>query len=78
MARNSLNSKDSSIWEGRPELDHTEVVEEAEAPPEPPGLESADDYWSRLVSSEENPGWLWDPGEEEWVADPDNPPEGDE
>ena len=50
----------------------------AEAPPEPPGLESADDYWSRLVSSEENPGWLWDPVEEEWVADPDNPLEGDE
>ena len=67
-----------SPWEGRPELDHTEEVEEAEAPPEPPGLESADDYWSRLVSSEENPGWLWDPVEEEWVADPDNPPEGDE
>ena len=53
-------------------------VEAAEAPPEPLGLAPADDYWSRLVASEENPGWLWDPVEEEWVADPENPPEGGE
>ena len=72
-----------SPWEGRPELDHTEEVEVAQAeevPPPPPGLEPdpADDYWSRLVSSEEAPGWLWDPVEEEWVADPENPPGGDD
>ncbi|RUA31748.1 MAG: hypothetical protein DSY78_05365 [Chloroflexi bacterium] len=72
-----------SPWEGRPELDHTEKVEAAQAeevPPPPPGLEPepADDYWSRLVSSEEAPGWLWDPVEEEWVADPENPPGGDD
>ena len=67
-----------SPWEGRLELDHTEEVEAAETLPEPPGLEPADDYWSRLVPSEENPGWLWDPVEEEWVADPNNPPEGGE
>ena len=72
-----------SPWEGRPELDHTEEVEAAQAeevPPPPPGLEPepADDYWSRLVSSEEAPGWLWDPVEEEWVADPENPPGGDD
>jgi len=72
-----------SPWEGRPELDPTEEVEAAQAeevPPPPPGLEPepADDYWSRLVSSEEAPGWLWDPVEEEWVADPENPPGGDD
>ena len=67
-----------SPWEGRPEIDHTDEVESAEAPPEPPGLEPNQDYWSRLVPSDENPGWLWDPVEEEWVADPDNPPESDE
>jgi len=33
---------------------------------------SSDDsaYWSRLIQSDENPGWLWDPIEKEWVADP--------
>ena len=72
-----------SPWEGRPELDHTEKIEAAQAeevPPPPPGLEPepADDYWSRLVSSEEAPGWLWDPVEEEGVADPENPPGGDD
>lgn len=69
-----------SPWEGRPEIDHTEEVEAADAPPPPPGLEPqpADDYWARLVPSEENPGWLWDPVEEEWIADPNNPPGGDE
>ena len=30
--------------------------------------------WFRL----DNPGWLWDPVEEDWVADPQNPPVGDE
>ena len=28
------------------------------------------DYWSRLIKSDDNPGWLWDPVENEWVADP--------
>ena len=69
-----------SPWEGRPEIDHTEEVAAADTPPPPPGLEPqpADDYWARLVPSEENPGWLWDPVEEEWIADPNNPPGGDE
>tara|TARA_B110000093_G_C12971845_1_gene413028 strand:- start:5059 stop:6162 length:1104 start_codon:yes stop_codon:yes gene_type:complete len=34
------------------------------------------DYWSRLIPSDENPGWLWDPIEKEWVADPNNLPGG--
>ena len=71
-----------SPWEGGP-VDMTSEVEAESAPPEPPGLEpeepdQPDEYWSRLVPSEENPGWLWDPVEEEWVADPENPPGGDE
>ena len=58
----------------------TSEVEAETAPPEPPGLEpeEPDEYWSRLVPSEDNPGWLWDPVEEDWVADPQNPPVGDE
>ena len=43
-------------------------------PPEPEPAK--DDYWSRLVSHAEHPGWLWDPVEEEWVADPHNPLQG--
>jgi hypothetical protein len=31
---------------------------------------ASEEYMARLVHSEENPGWLWDPVEEEWVADP--------
>ncbi len=34
-------------------------------------------YWSRLVKSEENPGWLWDPVENQWVADPNHSSGGD-
>ena len=35
-------------------------------------------YWSRLIKSDENPGWLWDPIENEWVADPELSKGGDE
>ncbi len=66
-----------SPWDGKDELDHTQevVASEPEIPPPPPGMEEDpqnddEEYWSRLVHSEENPGWLWDPVEEEWVADP--------
>ena len=55
----------------------THEIEDA-TPSEPPGLEpeEPDEYWSRLVPSGDNPGWLWDPVKEEWVADPNNPPGG--
>ncbi len=52
------------------------VVEEAAAPPPPPpGFEEEEpgldaEYLARLQQSEEHPGWLWDPVEEEWVEDP--------
>ena len=36
-----------------------------------------EEYNSRLIHSEDNPGWLWDPVESEWVADSNNPPGGD-
>jgi len=67
-----------SPWDGGPAQDMTPEVEADTTPSEPPGLESEepDAYWSRLVPSGDNPGWLWDPVEEEWVADPNNPPGG--
>jgi len=37
-----------------------------------------DEYWSRLIRSDENPGWLWDPIDSEWVADPSFSSGGDE
>ena len=51
------------------------VVEEEAAPPPPPGFEEEEpgldaEYLARLQQSEEHPGWLWDPVEEEWVEDP--------
>ena len=65
-----------SPWDGKDELDQTQEVidSEGEAPPPPPGMEeepeaASEEYLARLVHSEENPGWLWDPVEEEWVAD---------
>ena len=78
----SLQSR-LSPWEGGPAADMTTEVEADPAPPEPPGLEpeqseESDEYWSRLVPSEDNPGWLWDSVEQEWVADPENPPGGAE
>lgn len=54
--------------------DATPEVEAQIPPPEPEPAK--DDYWSRLVSHAEHPGWLWDPVEEEWVADPHNPLQG--
>ncbi len=67
-----------SPWDGGPAQDMTPEVEADTTPSEPPGLEpeEPDAYWSRLVPSGDNPGWLWDPVEEEWVADPNNPPGG--
>ena len=72
-----------SPWEGGPAVDMTSEVESDATPPEPPGPESEepdepDEYWSRLVPSGDNPGWLWDPVEEEWISDPNNPPGGAE
>jgi hypothetical protein len=45
------------------QIDNTNEVEESLS-------EQNNDYWSRLIKSDENPGWLWDPVEKEWVADP--------
>ena len=71
------------------ELDQTLEVETSEEVSEPipieeipdiePEVENDDteEYNSRLIHSEDNPGWLWDPVESEWVADPNNPPGGD-
>ncbi|MDE0954426.1 MAG: hypothetical protein OR994_07095 [Candidatus Poseidoniales archaeon] len=44
-------------------IDNTNEVEELIS-------EEDSDYWSRLIASDENPGWLWDPIEKKWVADP--------
>ena len=52
-------------------VDHTNEVEESI-------LDESGDYWSRLIPSDQNPGWLWDPIEKEWVADPNNPPRGEQ
>ncbi|MEE3269821.1 MAG: hypothetical protein VX204_01755 [Candidatus Thermoplasmatota archaeon] len=60
-----------SPWDGGPAEDMTSEVEADAAPPD-----ESDEYWSRLVPSGDSPGWLWDPVEEEWVADPENPPGG--
>ncbi len=54
--------------EATPEVDSQASLPE----PEP----AKDDYWSRLVPHDDHPGWLWDPVEEEWVADPQNPLQG--
>jgi hypothetical protein len=71
------------------ELDQTLEVETSEEVSEPipieeipdiePEVENDDteEYNSRLIHSEDNPGWLWDPVESEWVADSNNPPGGD-
>ena len=53
-------------------IDHTTVVEESIVSKkiEESTSEPDSDYWSRLIKSDDNPGWLWDPVENEWVADP--------
>jgi hypothetical protein len=47
-------------------IDNTNEVEETIS-------QQNNDYWSRLIKSDENPGWLWDPVEKEWVDDPNLP-----
>ena len=60
-------------------IDNTAEVEKSIiANQESSVTELDDEYWSRLIKSEENPGWLWDPMENEWVADPAVSLRGDE
>lgn len=60
-------------------IDNTAEVEKSIiANQESSVTELDDEYWSRLIKSEENPGWLWDPIENEWVADPAVSLRGDE
>ena len=56
----------------RKSIDHTTVVEDSIVTKkiEESTSEPDSDYWSRLIKSDDNPGWLWDPVENEWVADP--------
>jgi hypothetical protein len=52
-------------------IDNTAEVEESITDIQETSVPDSDnEYWSRLIKSEENPGWLWDPIENEWVADP--------
>ena len=52
-------------------IDNTAEVEESITDIQETSIPDSDnEYWSRLIKSEENPGWLWDPIENEWVADP--------
>jgi hypothetical protein len=60
----------------RKTIDNTIEVEESMVNEEEPSI-SDEAYWSRLVKSEENPGWLWDPVENQWVADPNHSSGGD-
>jgi hypothetical protein len=60
-------------------IDNTEEVEKSIIVNQESSVPELDDeYWSRLIKSEENPGWLWDPMENEWVADPEVSLGGDE
>jgi len=60
-------------------IDNTEEVEKSIIVNQESSVPELDDeYWSRLIKSEENPGWLWDPIENEWVADPAVSVGGDE
>jgi hypothetical protein len=60
-------------------IDNTEEVEKSIIVNQESSVPELDDeYWSRLIKSEENPGWLWDPMENEWVADPAASLGGDE
>ena len=56
----------------RKSIDHTTAVEESIVTNQVENSVSEldSDYWSRLIKSDDNPGWLWDPVENEWVADP--------
>jgi hypothetical protein len=56
----------------------TEVDKSINDDQELPVPDLDNEYWSRLMKSEENPGWLWDPVENEWVADPAVTSGGDE
>ena len=60
----------------RKNIDNTIEVEESMVNEEKSSI-SDEAYWSRLVKSEENPGWLWDPVENQWVADPNHSSGGD-
>jgi hypothetical protein len=60
----------------RKTIDNTIEVEESMVNEEEPSI-SDEAYWSRLIKSEENPGWLWDPVENQWVADPNHSSGGD-
>ena len=60
----------------RKNIDNTIEVEESMVNEEKSSI-SHEAYWSRLVKSEENPGWLWDPVENQWVADPNHSSGGD-
>ena len=60
-------------------IDNTEEVEKSIIVNQESSVPELDDeYWSRLIKSEENPGWLWDPIENEWVSDPAVSVGGDE
>ena len=63
-----LSLRDDEVGDQPPEVDSQTPLPEPEY--------SRDDYQSRLVSHAEHPGWLWDPVEEEWVADPKDPLSG--